>query len=475
MLLEQDNDTIAAVSTAPGTGGIAVIRCSGPQSLSVVRRLAPFLPKAIETHRIYFGTLLTPGDLRPVDEVLISYFQEGKSFTGEEVVEISCHGSEYLAHQILNLVLGLGLRHAVRGEFTYRAFMNGRIDLLQAEATLSLIESNSKFSASAALRQLKGSASLELKRSLDLITDVGAHLEANIDYAQEDIVVASPERLVQRLNEAEGLIHGLLEYSDQSRILQEGFHIVLVGLPNVGKSSLLNCFLNEERAIVSPVAGTTRDYIDGHLKISGVEIKITDTAGLRSSSDVVESLGIERSRSVALSADLILFIIDEQNIQLSLNELSGLPVDLIEKTWIIRNKSDDGRVVESLERQRIQDALSAQKHINSSLQRLKLEHFFLVSARTGEGVSKVLSKINDMMTSVIVEDSPMVIRARHQELMKKCLGFIDRAKTLILEGSSPEFSAFEIKEAVILLHELLGQRFDDQIMDRVFSDFCLGK
>ncbi|MGE0763234.1 MAG: tRNA uridine-5-carboxymethylaminomethyl(34) synthesis GTPase MnmE [Bdellovibrionales bacterium] len=476
MLLEQDRDTITAVSTAPGTGGIAVVRISGARALAVVSSIASFLPAVPESHRIYFGTLKNPTDQTPIDEVLVSYFAMGRSFTGEEVLEISCHGGNWLAHQVVERLLAAGARLAKRGEFTYRAFMNGRLDLIQAEAVLSLIESRSQPAARAALRQLKGASSKRVEEILDGVTWVAANLEANIDYAQEDIVVAQNSNLSARLNGVHQAISELLKSENQSRLLSEGFHVALLGLPNVGKSSLLNALLEEERAIVTDTPGTTRDLVEGHLQFHGVCVRLTDTAGLRVSEDQVESIGIERSRATAAEADMILFLIDGTSNELALQEMAKLDDKQRVRTILVRNKAD--LMTQDLQQEihaLRQAAEIGPENLSRWLADLSEDRFFAASAKNAKGLERLKQLFSQAVQVQMVEDAPMAIRARHAELLRRAQSAVMKADRLLQEDASPEFAAFELHEAVLAMHEILGRRFDDQVMDRVFSEFCLGK
>lgn len=450
MILAQDKDTIAAVSTAPGAGGIAVVRVSGSNAVQIVRRLAEFLPAQLESHRLYFGTLKNPEDHESLDEVLVAYFAQGKSVTGEEVIEISCHGGDWLAQEVVRVLRTQGARPARRGEFTYRAFMNGRMDLVQAESVLDLIQSRSQGAARAAIRQLKGLLSKRLEEILDLVTWSAAHLEANIDFAQEDIQTATTTELVGKLDLAVRGIQELLRTESQRRLWDEGYHVALVGLPNVGKSSLLNALIGQDKAIVTDIAGTTRDLVEGFLDIEGVRVRVTDSAGLRESNEVVEKIGIERSRLLVEDADLVLFVSDGGNTADTRQELEQIQPKAKDKIFSIRNKCDQPPMVGA-------DVMLA------------------VSALTGEGIEKLRCLIAEKVKAQTIDDSPVIIKARHGELLRKALVSLQKSNELLAQDASPEFAAFELKEAVLALHEILGQRFDDQVMDRVFNEFCLGK
>ncbi|RYZ63252.1 MAG: tRNA uridine-5-carboxymethylaminomethyl(34) synthesis GTPase MnmE, partial [Proteobacteria bacterium] len=269
--IDRDTHTICAVSTPHGVGGISVLRISGPDSLEITREIASFLPLNIESHRVYFGTLRSPEFQDEIDEVLVTYFKKGHSFTGEEVLEISCHGNPHICQKILNELIAIGARAADRGEFTYRAFMNGRVDLVQAEGILSLIESQSDKAMKLSLRQLKGQLSQRLESIENEITWLMAHLEAGIDFSTEGLDLVSDAVVTEKLTIIESGLQKLVNTYQSGRILRDGVRVALAGRPNVGKSSLLNLLLEEERAIVTEIAGTTRDVISGETQYAGVK------------------------------------------------------------------------------------------------------------------------------------------------------------------------------------------------------------
>jgi tRNA modification GTPase len=290
----RSEQTICAISTPPGLGGVAVIRVSGPNALASAIKIAPGLAsKKIESHKLYF-TKIKDADSETVDEVVISYFANGKSFTGEEVIEISCHGSEYIAEKVVDLLVESGCALAEKGEFTYRAFMNNKIDLVQAESVLALIESQNQASARVAMRQLQGHISKQFTKLESDMTWCLAHIEASIDFSTEGIDVVDPKVLVEKLTLIQNELKLLVASYRSGRLVKEGIKVVLLGKPNVGKSSLLNLFLQDDKAIVTAVAGTTRDVIQASTLFEGLRFTISDTAGLRATDDIVEKIGVDR-------------------------------------------------------------------------------------------------------------------------------------------------------------------------------------
>ena len=299
-------DTICAISTSRGVGGLSVIRVSGPQSKAIVSKLCSFLPSSCESHKIYYG-FIKGLDKKEMDEVLVSYFAKGRSFTGEETIEISSHGGNFISQSIIVELQKAGSRIAERGEFTYRSFMNGRIDLPQAEAVLTIIESESHASSQLALKQLKGHLSEIFKSMEERLISFLAHLEADIDFASEDIEYHSGRSLLPEALKLQSELKEILSTYKKGRQIKEGVYIAIIGEPNVGKSSLFNSILGEDRAIVSSQEGTTRDYVEANLIIDGISYYFRDTAGLRDTKDEIEKLGMERSLRSARESDLIFF------------------------------------------------------------------------------------------------------------------------------------------------------------------------
>lgn len=454
--LETDKDTICALATAHGLGAISVLRVSGPESEKVVRRLAPFLPDQLESHKIHYGILQGMDGSGPLDEVLISYFQQGRSFTGENCFEISCHGSEVIVAEVLSHLVRAGARPAERGEFTYRAFMNGRLDLVQAESVLALIESGSTRASRLALRQLQGGLSVKFKSLSERVTKVLAHLEANIDFASEDIVIASGDSLAVELEEILNETKQILAGYRQGQIIKSGYQVALVGQPNVGKSSLLNALAGEDRAIVTPVAGTTRDFVEAEVARDGLKLTFIDTAGLRRSDDPVEKIGIERSLDKLSSVELVFYVVDATASPSDAEELaffrSRIPW---EKAALVVNKID----------------------LNPDFKTPPGEFLGVlpVSATTGQGLEDLKNWLAGKLKSEVSEDSTVLSNARHFRGLNEVRAALEEAIPLLKAGDSPDLIALELQGALVALYEILGMTYDDQVMDKVFSEFCLGK
>ncbi|MCM2281604.1 MAG: tRNA uridine-5-carboxymethylaminomethyl(34) synthesis GTPase MnmE [Bdellovibrionaceae bacterium] len=468
-----DHATICALSTPPGVGGIAVLRVSGPDAFQFTRKVCRFLPVQPESHRIYFGTARCLDDGDSVDEVLVSCFAEGRSFTGEETAEISCHGNPVLVATLLKLLVEAGCRPARPGEFTFRSFMNGRMDLVQAEGVLSLIESQSRPAARLALRQLKGRLSEELSRVEDGLIWILAQLEASIDFSTEGIEVIPSQTLLARAREVQEACERLLESYSQGRLLAEGVQVALVGRPNVGKSSLLNAIVQEDRAIVTAVPGTTRDLVEGRFAVNGVPVTIIDTAGLRETTDEVERIGISRTRQALDKSDLVFHVI-EVGRPLQEDEREDLRdfrsnADLSERARhvFLVNKVDSPD-----QQEQVAMRLAELNDIGISKQNSKV---FEVSARTRNGLSELENFLKGYVRSDASESSSVLTQARHFEGVQKIHSCLMRALALITSDTSAEFIAFELQDAIRAIHELLGKELNEQVIDRIFKEFCLGK
>jgi tRNA modification GTPase len=471
-----DLDTICAVSTPAGVGGISVIRVSGPVALSVTRALCAFVPEKAESHHAYYGVLRSneiESDGDAIDEVVVTYFKKGRSFTGEDTTEISCHGSPTITRQILEELIQAGARAANRGEFTYRSFMNGRIDLVQAESVLAMIESQSKQSSKQALRQLQGHLSKDLEKIEDLLIWCLAHIEASIDFSTEGLEVVEETVLLSKVAELQKRIEVLVRSFRLGRIQKDGFQLVLTGIPNVGKSSLLNLLVEEDRAIVTDIPGTTRDLIEASFIANGFKVNVTDTAGLRNSEDQVEKIGIERSYRAQKAADGIFFVFDSGNLlsDAEIEELSSLDPS---KTYLIGNKRDSGPETVAQRISRLEKQLESVQKLQGFSSLIK-DKIHIVSAFDKTDADRLKVLLVQELEESQFEDQAVISQARHFENLSKAHENMIEAFGLVQSGASPELTALSMKEALLRIQETLGKRFDDQIMDRVFKEFCIGK
>ncbi|MFN8792550.1 MAG: tRNA uridine-5-carboxymethylaminomethyl(34) synthesis GTPase MnmE [Bdellovibrionales bacterium] len=464
---ERDQLTICAVSTPPGYGGISVIRVSGPHSEKIVRALFPKLPKKLESHRAYYGLLKDPSSGQDLDQALCLYLAEGRSFTGEATFEISCHGNPLVCDRILKALLQQGAATALPGEFTYRAFMNNRLDLIQAESVLSLIESRSQKAAELSLRQLEGYLSQKIEGIEQDLTWCLAHIEANIDFSTEGLEVSSTPELVQKLSSCAARIQELLDSYQQGKMIQDGIRIALVGQPNAGKSSLLNLLLRYDRAIVDETPGTTRDIVDAETSYQGLRFVFQDTAGLREhTKDPIEAIGIQRSRKAAESSDMVLFVFDSSR-GWTAEDQRWLEVVKDKPLLLLANKSD--KLSSETARENVM------KNVQSTVGGLASNVLFL-SALDRVSRDPVLERVyRSFVSSEKAENEISLSQARHFENLLKTERCLAQGIQALKSGMGAEFVSLELKEGLVSLQQILGRYFDDQIMDRVFKEFCIGK
>lgn len=456
-------DVICSLATPSGVGALSIIRVSGAGAESKIRRIAKFLPAKLDSHRLYYGILREPESGVKIDQVLISYFMQGHSFTGEESFEISCHGSPWLVDQIIQSLIEVGCRLAMPGEFTARAFFEGRIDLLQAESVLDLIHSRSRLSAQLSLHQLEGSLSSLIKTIADEFNWVLANLEANIDFAAEDIEIASNGELLSRLSRARALVSEVALQFKFSQRVRDGLRIGLVGAPNAGKSSLLNALVGFDRAIVSEEAGTTRDFIEEKLVIDGFTVTVVDTAGLRETNNQVEAEGVLRSKAIASEVDVLFLVVDSRR----------LKTDQV-KEWFIALKDIEKSVVYTKS-----DLLADRCWFDSqSSQVLGGQKSFLVSSKTGEGLALLrgfLSGFFGHQSAGQLSDGAVLINSRHYELLRVAGAESDEAISLLEANESPELVALCLQKAYSSCLQMTGEELNEQVADRIFKEFCLGK
>jgi tRNA modification GTPase len=471
--IQRDQDTICALATAHGLGAISVIRLSGKRAIEVARKTATFLPENLESHKIYYGVLKDAAGAA-LDEVLVSYFAQGRSFTGEASFEISCHGSEAIVNEILQALVSFGARPSERGEFTYRSFMNGRMDLVQAESVLAMIESRSKRASNLAFRQLRGDLSTKLRALTERLTWILAQLEANIDFAAEDIEIAADALLAGKAKSLLEDVEALLATYRQGRLIRNGFQVVIAGRPNAGKSSLLNALAGEDRAIVTPIAGTTRDFVEAETQIDGHRVSIVDCAGLRVTDDPIEKIGVARALEKLKEADLVLYLVDaaEGLTQEDTAFFSAVPWD---KTVVVENKEDLVAASSRDQAAKIVDAIDAATPKTCPGTSFRSDRVIRTSALRGTGLDQIRNLIGEDVRGATSEDSTLLSSARHFQGLEKVRASLKEAIPMLEHGESADLIALELQAGLQALYEILGLTYDDQVMDRVFNEFCLGK
>lgn len=457
-------DTIAAISTPPGTGGIGIIRLSGKDVFSIVNPI--FKGKknqdlsTVKSHSIHYGHIIDKDMNKAIDEVLVMVMKAPNTYTKEDIIEINCHGGIVSVRKVLEQVLRMGARLAEPGEFTKRAFLNGRIDLSQAEAVIDIIEAKTDMSLSTAMDQLEGSLSHRIGELREELIEMMAHIEAAIDYPEYDIEELGYDRVRKRIEDIRAKIHRLLDTADSGKILREGVKTAIVGKPNVGKSSLLNALLREQRAIVTNIPGTTRDVLEEYINISGIPFKLIDTAGIRETEDVVEQIGVSRSKDIIESADLIIMILD---LSTSLTEEDKYIMDLIEdkKKLVLLNKTD---LPAKLDKEEIYNRFSQSEILE-------------ISAKNKKDVEKLEETLKEMFMSgkINMEDSVMITNLRHKDALIKADDSLRDALSTIDMGMPEDCLSIDLTNAYKYLGEITGESVQDDLIKKIFSQFCLGK
>lgn len=454
-------DTIAAVSTAYGEGGIGIIRISGENAKSVLQKIfVPVNNGQIINRKMTYGDIVDPKTQKRIDEVLCVFMQAPKTYTTEDVVEINCHGSVVALKKILSLVLDNGARLAEPGEFTKRAFLNGRLDLSQAEAVIDLIRAKTDRTFEVALDQLEGKFSENIKEIRTKLVDVLVNISVNIDYPDEDIEELTYSNLLTGLTSVHTDIEGLLATADTGKILREGLNIAIIGKPNVGKSSLMNSLLKESRAIVTDIPGTTRDVIEEAITIQGIPVKLIDTAGIRETKDTIEKIGIEKSKDSFNKADLVIFMIDS-SVPLEDEDYNIIEYLKDRDSVVILNKTDLGEKVEEPE---VRELLPRAKIIKTSL-------------KESIGIELLEKEIVNLVYSGKVKqsDSIMVTNVRHENLLKEAKQAIDDAMAMAQTMEALEVIEIDVNRAYELLGEIVGETVQEDIINELFARFCLGK
>ena len=458
-------DTIAAIATPPGRGAIGVIKISGDLALSILKKIfRPFKPRnKFESHRLYYGFIVDPRDDKVIDEVLVCYMKKPKTYTREDVVEIYAHSGYYILKKILELVLIAGARPAEPGEFTLRAYLNGRIDLSQAEAIQELVSAKTETALNLALNTLLGKLSEKVTFLKNELMDILVLVESAIDFPEEDIEIMEPEKLFQKIKKKIlPVIDDLIKNYEEGRIYKEGIRLVIAGKPNVGKSSLMNALLKEERAIVTPVPGTTRDFLEEEATIEGLPVKLIDTAGLRETKDIVEKIGVERAKKKFKEADLILFLVDvsahpsEEDFRIY-QEVKSFP------HLVVLNKIDiQPNYLEEWKRE---------------LSKWKVEEFLEISVKENTNLDILCKKIFEKITSEKGAEVPEIVPNLRQKIaLENAREYLLNAlKELEKPNPLPELVAIEVRSAISNLSEIIGEVTTEDLLTQIFSTFCIGK
>ena len=457
--------TIAAVATAIGEGGIGIVRISGHQSLDILKKVFRYRSgrsiSEIQERRMVYGNICDGSAI--IDEAMVVYMKAPHTYTGEDVVEIQCHGSVISLRKILKLVLDSGAQMAQRGEFTQRAFLNGRLDLSQAEAVIDVIKAKSDLGYGSAMAQLQGSLSNEIKRIRKNMADLIADIVAHIEYPEEDLEEITYENIISSIDDVLTDIKKLADSSDTGRAIRDGLKLSIAGRPNVGKSSLMNSILKADRAIVTDIPGTTRDTIEEFATIGGIPVRLTDTAGIRETDDIIEKMGIEKSRESISAADVVIMMID------SSSELTEEDAEIMrhahgKKTIVILNKSD---LEQKVNRQLAIQVLPITENTK----------IIEMSAATGEGVDDLVNEIKEMVYNgeASAENEVMITNIRHIELLENSMRLLTDARGMLECGEALDFAESDIREAWMSLGEITGEAVNDDIVKEVFARFCLGK
>ena len=452
-------DTIVALATPPGIGAIAIIRLSGDKAIDIINTLFPSKDLSDKvSHTIHVGLITV--DENAIDEVVISLFKCPKSYTGEDVVEISCHGSPYVQQQVLQACVHQGARIAKPGEFTQRAFLNGKLDLTQAEAVADLIASNTAASQKTALHNIRGGFSEVLKNLREELISFSALIELELDFSQEDVEFADRKKFYQLIKSAQTTTEQLLQSFQLGNVIKNGISVAIIGKPNAGKSTLLNTLLNENRAIVSEIAGTTRDTIEEVLNINGILFRLIDTAGIREhSTDTIELVGIERSLVKMKSADVVLYIFDVNEITkaellLITNKLEENNNTLI----LVGNKAD------------IFSNQSAKERFTG------IENIHFISAKNNMGIDELKSNLfKSTVTELPSSESVIVTSARHHEALQQVKQSLTDIRAGLDNKISGDLLALDIRRCLHYISEITGDISNEHILDNIFSKFCIGK
>ncbi|HDA7544703.1 TPA: tRNA uridine-5-carboxymethylaminomethyl(34) synthesis GTPase MnmE [Staphylococcus aureus] len=458
-----DLDTITSISTPMGEGAIGIVRLSGSQAVEIADKLykGKHLLNDVPSHTINYGHIIDPESKEVVEEVMVSVLRAPKTFTREDIIEINCHGGILTINRVLELTMTYGARMAEPGEFTKRAFLNGRIDLSQAEAVMDFIRSKTDRASKVAMNQIEGRLSDLIKKQRQSILEILAQVEVNIDYPEyDDVEDATTEFLLEQSKEIKQEINRLLDTGAQGKIMREGLSTVIVGKPNVGKSSMLNNLIQDNKAIVTEVAGTTRDVLEEYVNVRGVPLRLVDTAGIRETEDIVEKIGVERSRKALSQADLILFVLNN-NEALTQEDYTLYEVVKNEDVIVIVNKMD---LEQNIDINEVKDMIGDTPLIQTSM--LKQE-----------GIDELEIQIRDLFFGGEVQNQDMtyVSNSRHISLLKQARQTIQDAIDAAESGVPMDMVQIDLTRTWEILGEIIGETASDELIDQLFSQFCLGK
>ncbi len=459
------NDTIVALATPPGTGAIGVIRVSGSEAIALVDAVFHGKPLAEQSsHTIHLGTIREDNG-HILDEVLVSLFIVPKSYTGENVIEISCHGSDYIIQAILQLLVKKGARLAQPGEFTLRAFLNGKLDLSQAEAVADLIASSSESAHSLAMQQMRGGFSNEIQKLRQELIDFASLIELELDFGEEDVEFADRDNLKTLVEKIQGLIRALIRSFQLGNVMKNGVQTVIAGRPNAGKSTLLNALLNEERAIVSDIAGTTRDTIEEVLNIQGINFRLIDTAGIREAQDQIEAIGVEKTLEKIRQSSLLVYVFDviqtqPEDLRADLERLLTAEMHLL----LVANKMD------------LNPYTKFEHYFPDSSTPVSKEQWVPVSAINQMNIPHLKEKLYQaVINEEFQQGNTIVSNARHFEALQKASESLDAVLTGLASGVTSDFVAMDIRQALYYLGEITGEVTSDDLLGNIFGKFCIGK
>ena len=461
-----NEDTIVALATPSGAGAIAVIRLSGKDAISIADSCFKSVKskKSLsnqKTHTIHLGHIID--DQRTIDEVLVSVFKNPNSYTGEDVVEVSCHGSNYIQQEIIQLFLRKGCRMATAGEFTLRAFLNAKLDLSQAEAVADLISSDNEASHQIAMQQMRGGFSSEIAKLREELLNFASLIELELDFAEEDVEFADRAQFKELVERIQFVLKRLIDSFAVGNVIKNGIPVAIVGEPNVGKSTLLNVLLNEERAIVSDIAGTTRDTIEDEISIGGIGFRFIDTAGIRETKDVIEGLGIQKTFEKIEQAQVVIYLFDASDFK-STSSTFKVEIEKIKNKYpqkpliIIANKIDK---------------ISEENILNLKSEIPDVE---LLSAKTNIGVDSLQDKLLSFVnTGALRNNDTIVTNSRHYDSLLKAFEEVDKVKQGLESGLSGDLMAIDIRQALYYFGEITGEITNDDLLGNIFANFCIGK